>query len=228
MNAVRSRRVGAARATTVRPNRSPPISSGEIHRILTCPEAETMQPSYRVSSLCRRGDAGRPAGPHQGLFHWHRGGRRDATFDPQLDPVVRIEAGRLRPELEHYCPLLATGRDDALSASTSKGAYIPASSMRPGRPAQRLKPTVPLAAPISPSRPGDGDRQHWRWAVTGAVIACLFALVWLGTRLERAENAAAVAAAAQPSILVLPFADIGSKDISASRRGDLGRGSWPI
>lgn len=138
---------------------------------------------------------------------------RDGTFDPQLDPVVRIEAGRLRRELEHY--YLATGRDDAIGVDIPKGAYVPrffyrAQVARRGEP----EPMVPLAVPVPSARPADGARQHWRWAVTGAVIACLFALVWLGTRLERAENAVANAAAAQPSILVLPFADRGGKDIA--------------
>lgn len=138
---------------------------------------------------------------------------RDGTFDPQLDPVVRIEAGRLRRELEHY--YLATGRDDAIGIEIPKGGYVPhffyrAQVSRRGE----SEATVPLPAPAPPPGVADGDRQHWRWAVTGAVIACLFALVWLGTRLERAESAASAAAAAQPSILVLPFADLGGRDIA--------------
>lgn len=138
---------------------------------------------------------------------------RDGTFDPQLDPVVRIEAGRLRRELEHY--YLATGRDDAIGVDIPKGAYVPrffyrAQVARRGAP----EPMVPLPAPVPSSGRAGGAPQHWRWAVTGAVIVCLFALVWLGTRLERAENAAAHAATAQPSILVQPFADLGGRDIA--------------
>lgn len=138
---------------------------------------------------------------------------RDGTFDPQLDPVVRIEAGRLRRELEHY--YLATGRDDAVGVDIPKGAYVPRFFYR-AQVARRSEPEpmAPLPAPAMPAA-AESERQHWRWAVTGAVIACLFALVWLGTRLERAENAASAnAASAQPSILVLPFADLGGRDVA--------------
>ena len=138
---------------------------------------------------------------------------RDGTFDPQLDPVVRIEAGRLRRELEHY--YLATGRDDAIGIEIPKGGYVPHFFYRAQVSLRgEAEATDPLPAPAPPPGAADGDRQHWRWAVTGAVIVCLFALVWLGTRLERAESAASAAAAAQPSILVLPFADLGGKDIA--------------
>src|SRR5689334_25206692 len=34
----------------------------------------------------------------------------DETFDPQADPIVRLEVGRLRRDLEHY--YLTDGRDD--------------------------------------------------------------------------------------------------------------------
>ena len=35
---------------------------------------------------------------------------RTETFDPQVDPIVRVEAGRLRRSLEHY--YLTAGRND--------------------------------------------------------------------------------------------------------------------
>jgi hypothetical protein len=44
---------------------------------------------------------------------------RDDTFDPQNEPVVRIEAGRLRRALEHY--YLTAGRADLLLFEVPKG-----------------------------------------------------------------------------------------------------------
>jgi hypothetical protein len=38
--------------------------------------------------------------------------RRDATFDPQLDPIVRVEATRLRRTIDRYYTGL--GADDAI------------------------------------------------------------------------------------------------------------------
>jgi hypothetical protein len=45
---------------------------------------------------------------------------RDSDFDAQVDPVVRIEAGRLRRALEHY--YLTAGRDDEIVTTIPKGA----------------------------------------------------------------------------------------------------------
>jgi adenylate cyclase len=43
----------------------------------------------------------------------------DETFDPQADPIVRLEVGRLRRDLEHY--YLTDGRDDPLRITIPKG-----------------------------------------------------------------------------------------------------------
>src|SRR5215213_9143319 len=48
---------------------------------------------------------------------------RDETFDPQNEPVVRIEAGRLRRGLEHY--YLTAGRTDPVLIEIPKGGYVP-------------------------------------------------------------------------------------------------------
>lgn len=48
---------------------------------------------------------------------------RDASFDAQNDPVVRIEASRIRRALERY--YLTAGRNDPLGIEMPKGAYVP-------------------------------------------------------------------------------------------------------
>ena len=48
---------------------------------------------------------------------------RDDSFDPQTDPVVRLEARRLRRALEHY--YLTAGRDDPIRIEIPKGGYAP-------------------------------------------------------------------------------------------------------
>jgi adenylate cyclase len=48
---------------------------------------------------------------------------RGADFDPQLDSIVRIEAGRLRRALERY--YLTDGRADAIRITIPRGAYVP-------------------------------------------------------------------------------------------------------
>lgn len=57
--------------------------------------------------------------------------RRPDSFDPQVDPVVRIEAGRLRRALDRY--YLASGREDTVRIEIPKGTYVPQfTSQRPG------------------------------------------------------------------------------------------------
>src|SRR3954467_277742 len=48
---------------------------------------------------------------------------RDPSFDPVTDPVVRIEAGRLRRCLEHY--YLAEGTADPVRITIPQGGYVP-------------------------------------------------------------------------------------------------------
>jgi adenylate cyclase len=49
-------------------------------------------------------------------------GRKD-NFDPLLDPIVRIQAGRLRRSLERY--YLLAGRQDPVRIELPKGGYLP-------------------------------------------------------------------------------------------------------
>lgn len=48
---------------------------------------------------------------------------RDENFDPQIDSIVRIVAGRMRRSLERY--YLTGGRDDPLYIRIPKGSYVP-------------------------------------------------------------------------------------------------------
>ena len=53
---------------------------------------------------------------------------RGVTFEPQSDPVVRIEAGRVRRGLERY--YLTAGSSDPIVITIPKGSYAPAFSRR--------------------------------------------------------------------------------------------------
>ncbi|MGF6306261.1 tetratricopeptide repeat protein [Bradyrhizobium sp. I1.14.4] len=48
---------------------------------------------------------------------------RDDSFDPQADPVVRLEARRLRRDLDSY--YMDAGQNDAVRISIPKGSYVP-------------------------------------------------------------------------------------------------------
>lgn len=48
---------------------------------------------------------------------------RAEKFDPQVDPIVRVEAGRLRRALEHY--YLTVGKNDPVRITIPRGSYVP-------------------------------------------------------------------------------------------------------
>jgi TolB-like protein len=60
---------------------------------------------------------------------------REASFDAQADPIVRIEAGRIRRALAHY--YLTAGALDPIHITIPKGTYVPVFVGEPGsaRPA---------------------------------------------------------------------------------------------
>ena len=49
---------------------------------------------------------------------------RSEKFDPQVDPIVRVEAGRLRRALDQY--YLTAGKNDPIRIDIPKGTYVPA------------------------------------------------------------------------------------------------------
>src|ERR1700740_2655383 len=49
--------------------------------------------------------------------------RRDTKFDPQLDPIVRVEATRLRRTIDRYYG--GPGKSDAVRIDLPRGSYIP-------------------------------------------------------------------------------------------------------
>ncbi|HZQ13771.1 MAG TPA: hypothetical protein VFB31_13275 [Pseudolabrys sp.] len=54
--------------------------------------------------------------------------RRDPKFDPQLDPIVRVEATRLRRALERY--YAGPGADAPVIIGLARGTYVPTFSYR--------------------------------------------------------------------------------------------------
>ncbi len=74
---------------------------------------------------------------------------RDDTFDSQLDPVVRLEARRLRRDLDSY--YANAGRNDPVRISIPKGTYVPTflrqGPAKEGASDDRAVPPQPLGRP---------------------------------------------------------------------------------
>ncbi|GAB4069748.1 hypothetical protein KHC28_24675 [Ancylobacter sonchi] len=115
---------------------------------------------------------------------------RDPSFDPQIDPIVRVEATRLRRALQRY--YAGAGANDEIEIVIPRGSYVPLFvPRRPGVPAGEPAETaasgdvaVPAAIPAAdtalpsvlpaavPSRVG--GLRPWRW-VGGLVVLLVLA-----------------------------------------------------
>ena len=73
---------------------------------------------------------------------------RSSDFDAHADPIVRLEAGRLRRALEQHYD--GAGHDNPIVISVPKGAYVPVFEAR-ARP--RIRPRRQRASPGIRSRP---------------------------------------------------------------------------
>lgn len=88
--------------------------------------------------------------------------KRDVSFDPKADPIVRVEAGRLRDRLRSYYD--GEGKADAVLIELPKGSYAPRFSERR---------TVPRADVLRLSivLPGDSPADSFAVSPDGRLLA---------------------------------------------------------
>jgi len=121
---------------------------------------------------------------------------RDSSFDPRLDPVVRMAARRLRTKLDEYYQ--TEGRDDPICIAIPKGGYAAAfDSNTPRQPSSENEP------------PNSG---RFRLLLAAGCVLVFFAagaaLYWV-----RARHIPPPAPSRESSIAVLPFLNLtGNQD----------------
>ena len=123
---------------------------------------------------------------------------RDEHYDPRVDSIVRVEAGRLRSKVESYYN--HDGRHDPVVIAIPRGSYVPVFERREMQSAP--EPIADAAdGAAEPTRPT--PKRGWRLAlgIGAAAIALLAIAAWR----------AGVWATGEPSpravaIAVLPFA----------------------
>ncbi|MHB2168946.1 hypothetical protein [Alsobacter sp. R-9] len=139
---------------------------------------------------------------------------RPASFDPQADPLVRIEATRLRRALEHY--YLTEGTSDPLIIAVPKGAYVPHIAPRQNEPDEAPLPLKPQPQAVG-GGPADVSSHGFRPVRAGipALIALAgLAVMLVGGVILRAgwANGADVAAQQSPALAVLTFRSANSDE----------------
>lgn len=118
--------------------------------ILASPDFEASERNRRFfgyvveETLARRGDRLKAYNIALAVFG------RDESFDAQNDPIVRIEAARLRRSLEHY--YLLAGKDDPIRIEIPKGAYAATWRLRDDLETSPAPEDRPATRPD-----GDGD-----------------------------------------------------------------------
>jgi TolB-like protein len=123
---------------------------------------------------------------------------RPETFDPTVDPLVRIEAARLREKLREYYG--TEGQNDPIHIDLPKGTYAAIIEFREGEQ-QQVKSV-------------SQRRMHWQITVPAlALILLLGAGAWLTRDLwmsapEEAAEAPATGMPKGPGIAVLPFLNL--------------------
>src|SRR6202162_3891416 len=91
---------------------------------------------------------------------------RSTDFDPQLDSMVRVQAGRLRVKLTEYYG--SDGVDDPVTVELPKGTYVLAFHHRTAGPARTHGSGIVASAAIA------GPRRNWVIATT--LLAILLAV----------------------------------------------------
>ena len=119
---------------------------------------------------------------------------RDDKYDPRLDSIVRVEAGRLRSRLDEYYN--GEGANAPMRITLPRGGYVAHFELRP-EPVAYPRPD----APTHPRTLAPSHSRSWAsWPLTLGLIAAVAAMVvWLvGSTPTPAETGA-------PGVAVLAF-----------------------
>lgn len=116
----------------------------QLDRITASPDFDTSQRSVGfLRFVVSEALAGRENTISQNAIAGDVFGRGD-EFDPTTDPIVRMQAGRVRRSLKHY--YLTAGRSDPVLIGLPKGSYVPTFKFRQASPAAPQPATAPPPA----------------------------------------------------------------------------------
>ncbi|HEY5795869.1 MAG TPA: adenylate cyclase [Bosea sp. (in: a-proteobacteria)] len=133
---------------------------------------------------------------------------RDASFDIQNDPVVRIEAGRLRRALERY--YLLAGSAEPVLIDIPKGGYVPRFQWQRGRKEDSQEASGQEAARRGGFAKLTDGLAH-PWLVGSALAAAVVVAVALGWVVSGPQQEALPKRPLQPdgpSLVVKPFVNL--------------------
>ena len=143
---------------------------------------------------------------------------RDADFSGKVDPVVRLDAGRLRRDLDSY--YVGPGASDPIRISIPKGGYVPlferqddglpaqTPEPRPASARSHTEPAGPTHATPDPGADGGHPKRRILAAIGAAVaLAAILVVSWL---LQPETPADPLAARGYPRVAIMPFTAVDS------------------
>jgi TolB-like protein len=89
---------------------------------------------------------------------------RPPDYDPKVDPIVRVQARRLRSKLDEY--YASEGADDPILIQIPKGAYVPVFGPRDSA-------TRNVAPHVTPRPVKQARRHKWWFVVAGVTVTAL-------------------------------------------------------
>jgi adenylate cyclase len=125
---------------------------------------------------------------------------RDDSFDAQNDPVVRIEAGRIRRALERY--YLVAGQADPVILSIPKGGYVPLFERR-----DRERPNDEGSEVTAPTPKDIGRYGRLLEAAIFAIAVLSVAIIIM--LLATPKQPDSIAGIYAPKVAVASFSDLG-------------------
>lgn len=128
---------------------------------------------------------------------------RGASYDTRADPIVRVEASRLRSKLREYYE--TAGSDDPVRFEVPKGSYVPVFHWR-----EAAAEDVAEAAAAPEEQSGEGGRsggfwqRSWPRLLAAAGLLALIPAAWWILR----NRSAAPPGGMPRSIAIVPFRDL--------------------
>jgi TolB-like protein len=182
----------------------------QLARILASPSFDASERNRRFlehvveETLAGRGERIKAYGVALEVF------ARDDSFDAQSDPIVRIEASRLRRSLERY--YLLAGQDDPVRIEIPKGGYMAAFKTTDADAAHTAAPAPSAEAPAAAAQRPQTERTLTVLAFCLVLIFAGLAGGWaLATYWPGRTAAGSGAAGRGPVLLAVPFEDDGSQ-----------------
>ena len=133
---------------------------------------------------------------------------RAPDFDPQVDPIVRVQARRLRSLLDEY--YRGPGAADPVRISLPIGRYVPEFVVMAHAAPQAIEAPTPLE-PEQPAAPRRAQTSGFApaWFALAGIAVLIAALAYvMGTWGPRISQAVAVGALQQPNITIVEFQNL--------------------